>query len=163
LTRFIGIDPGLQKTGWGIIEKEGSILRFICGGQIKTDSKTPMGTRLAKIDNELSDIITGYRPDSAAIEETFVNCNPASALLLGQARGVAIAAAARLGLPVSEYSANLVKKSLVGNGHATKDQISMMIGILLPSAKTESADEDDALAIAICHAHHVETELRVTG
>ena len=163
MTRIIGIDPGLQRTGWGIIEKEGSVLRFIACGLVKTDPKTPLCNRLACIDGGISSVIKEWEPDEAAIEETFVNNNPASALLLGQARGVAIVAAARAGLSVSEYSANLIKKSLVGNGHATKDQIAMMVKVLLPAARPSSADEADALAISICHAHHFETRARIAG
>jgi crossover junction endodeoxyribonuclease RuvC len=163
LTRIIGIDPGLQKTGWGIVEKEGSVLRFVDCGLIKTNPKAPLCERLSFIDGKLFAMINEWMPDVAAVEEIFVNNNPASALLLGQARGVAIVAAARAGLPVSEYSANLIKKSLVGNGHATKDQIAMMVKVLLPTAKPSSADEADALAISICHAHHFETRARIAG
>ncbi len=163
MIRIIGIDPGLQKTGWGIIEQDGSALRFIGCGQIRTDARIPLSERLARIDEKLADTINQWSPDVAAIEETFVNRNPASALLLGQARGVAVVAAARKGLSVSEYSANLIKKSLVGNGHASKDQMMMMVKVLLPSAMMGSSDEADALAIAICHAHHASSLSRVAG
>lgn len=154
IVRIIGIDPGLGRTGWGVIEKEGNCLRFLACGAIKTDAKALLCRRLAEIDGGISSAITAWCPDEAAIEETFVNSNPASALLLGQARGAAIVCAARAGLAVSEYSATLVKKSLTGNGHAAKEQIGMMVGVLLPAAKPSSADEADALAVAICHAHH---------
>ncbi|NCC22376.1 MAG: crossover junction endodeoxyribonuclease RuvC [Alphaproteobacteria bacterium] len=163
MTRIIGIDPGLQKTGWGIIEKEGNALRFLQCGQIRTNAKTPLSQRLALIDEQIRLVLRLWNPQAAAIEETFMNNNPASALLLGQARGAAIVSLAREGLSVAEYPANLVKKSLVGNGHATKDQIGMMVSMLLPGAKAASSDEADALAIAICHAHHAATFERIAG
>lgn len=163
MTRIIGIDPGLQKTGWGIIEKEGNALRFLQCGQIRTNARTPLSQRLALIDEQIRLVLRLWNPQAAAIEETFMNNNPASALLLGQARGAAIVSLAREGLSVAEYPANLVKKSLVGNGHATKDQIGMMVSMLLPGAKAASSDEADALAIAICHAHHAATFERIAG
>ncbi len=161
MTRILGIDPGLRKTGWGMIEKQGGALRFLDCGIIRTDCDAPLCSRLAKIDSALTSVIRLHRPDTASIEETFMNNNPASALLLGQARGVAVVAAAREGVMVAEYSANLVKKSVVGNGHATKEQIAMMVRVLLPLAKAATADEADALAIAICHAHHSGTIARM--
>lgn len=153
--RIIGIDPGLQKTGWGVVEINGIVLRFIGCGLIKTQAGLPLYARLAEIDAGLSKVVSTWTPDTGAIEETFVNRNPASALKLGMARGVAIAATARTGLQVHEYAANLVKKSVVGTGHASKDQIGMMVRTLLPQSGKVSADEADALAIAICHAHHM--------
>lgn len=152
--RILGIDPGLQKTGWGIIEKDGSGLVFIACGLIKTQAGLPFYARLAEIDAGIAKVAAQWSPDTAAIEETFMNDNAASALKLGQARGAAIVAAARSGLAVGEYAANLVKKSLTGTGHATKDQIGHMIKVLLPKAGKIGADEADALAVAICHAHH---------
>ena len=156
--KILGIDPGLQKIGWGIIKIDGHALSFVACGLIKTNPAQTVPERLCEIDSGLSNVIQGYNPDEAAIEETFMNKNPASALKLGVARGVAIVVPARLGIPVGEYAANLVKKSIVGSGHASKEQMGMMIRTLLPSApKTMGADEADALAIAICHAHHAQS------
>ena len=152
--RVLGIDPGLERTGWGIIESEGSRLSFVAAGVIRSKPTEPMAVRLCRIDRELSQILEAYRPDTAAIEETFVNKNANSSLKLGQARGVAILAPARCGLEVAEYAANTVKKSVVGAGHAAKDQIGMMIKVLLPTSGDLAADAADALAVAICHAHH---------
>jgi crossover junction endodeoxyribonuclease RuvC len=152
--RILGIDPGLQKTGWGIIESEGHALRFVACGLIKTNPADSLPERLRYIDGELSLVVSQWTPDSAAVEETFVNKNPASALKLGQARGVALVVPARMNVPVAEYSANLVKKSIVGAGHAGKGQVGMMIRVLLPACGGPGEDEADALAVAICHAHH---------
>lgn len=152
--RILGIDPGLQKTGWGIIESDGNALRFIACGLIKTNAAESLPERLKQIDGELSLVVTQWKPDGAAVEETFVNKNAASALKLGQARGVALVAPARHGVPVAEYAATLVKKSIVGSGHAAKEQMGMMIRVLLPACGTPGEDEADALAVAICHAHH---------
>ena len=152
--KIIGIDPGLNNTGWGIIEKNQNMLSYIASGVIKPDTKADMADRLNTIDSELDKIISLYKPDSASIEETFVNKGAASSLKLGMARGVAFLAPARAGVDVFEYGANKVKKSVVGAGHADKNQIQMMVKILLPKANFQSADEADALAIAICHAHH---------
>lgn len=161
--RILGIDPGLQKTGWGVLESEGSRLAFVACGLIKTQSALPLYARLATLDAALVKVAAQWRPDVAAIEETFMNNNAASALKLGQARGVCMAAAARGGLEVHEYAANLVKKSLTGTGHATKDQIGLMVRTLLPKCGKVGADEADALAIAICHAHHAQTGKRMSG
>lgn len=152
--KILGIDPGLQKCGWGIIESEGHSLRFIACGLVTTNPADEMALRLAAIHEGLSKVIKTYEPDSAAIEETFVNRNPASALKLGQARGVAMAVPALHGLSVAEYSANTIKKSTVGAGHAAKEQMGMMVKILLPACGSPSADEADALAVAITHAHY---------
>ncbi len=159
--RILGIDPGLERTGWGVIETEGSRLSFLAAGVILSKASEPMAMRLNRIDSELSSIVEKWKPESAAIEETFVNKNAASSLKLGQARGVAIVAPARAGLDVAEYSANTVKKSVVGVGHAGKDQIGMMIKVLLPTAGQLAADAADALAVAICHAHHAQSSLKV--
>jgi crossover junction endodeoxyribonuclease RuvC len=162
--KILGIDPGLQKCGWGIIEVDGNRLHYIACGLVRTKADAPLYVRLAQIDEGLLAIIMLHRPGVAAIEETFMNNNAASALKLGAARGAAIVASARHGLAVHEYAANLVKKSIVGNGHATKDQVGMMIRTLLPAVKTSAqkvgADEADALAIAICHAHHAGSRAR---
>lgn len=158
---ILGIDPGLQRTGWGIITVNGSHLGFVAAGTISSDPKADLPTRLVQIDAELTRVIELYRPQSAGVEETFMNNNAASALKLGQARGVALCVPARMGLPVASYAANLVKKTVVGVGHADKTQIGMMIKTLLPASGKLGADAADALAIAICHAHHGATQDRL--
>lgn len=152
--RILGIDPGLQTTGWGVIERQGHALKFVACGHIKTDSRDILANRLAILHENLMDIIQKYSPAQAAVEETFVNKNPASALKLGQARGVVLCAPALLGLPVAEYAANKVKKAIVGAGHADKAQIALMVRRLLPACGQVTADEADALAVAITHAHY---------
>lgn len=162
--KILGIDPGLQKTGWGIIEAEDNRLRFITCGLIKTDSDLTLPERLAQIDIAMQEILSVHQPDEAAIEETFMNTNASSSLKLQCARGVAMVVPARQGLAVHEYPANLIKKSIVGNGHATKDQIEMMVRTLIPVAgRSLGADEADAIAIAICHAHHATSRNRFGG
>jgi crossover junction endodeoxyribonuclease RuvC len=154
-TRIIGLDPGLNHTGWGVIETAGNALHYVACGRITTAAKTDtMGERLVMLYNELNRVIETHSPDEAAVEETFMNKNALSALKLGMARGVVMLAPARAGLSVAEYSANLVKKSISGYGHADKNQIALMVKMLLPSAELESPDAADALAIAVCHAHH---------
>ena len=158
--RLIGLDPGLRNTGWGIIESAGSRLRYVADGAVHTDSDRPLAERLVQLHEGLAAVIAAYRPVAAAVEETFVNKNPTSTLKLGLARGVALLVPALAGLAVAEYPANLVKKSVVGAGHAGKDQVQAMVRILLPGCLTETADAADALAVAICHAHHAETAAR---
>jgi crossover junction endodeoxyribonuclease RuvC len=153
-TRIIGLDPGLRRTGWGIIESDGVRLSYVASGVIKSDGDDDLAYRLAEIYQGILSVITAHKPAEAAVEETFVNENPRSTLKLGQARGMALLAPAMKGLSVAEYTPNLIKKSVVGAGHAEKHQIQAMIGFLLPRAKFDSADEADALAIAICHASH---------
>ena len=152
--RILGVDPGLRSTGWGVIEVVGSRLSYVGCGSIATDTGENLAERLARIHRGLTEVIASLRPLEAAVEETFVNRDPQSALKLGQARGVALAAPALLGLPVAEYSANLVKKTVVGAGHAEKTQVQMMVRVLLPAARPTSPDAADALAVAITHAHH---------
>lgn len=159
--RIIGIDPGLNNTGWGIIEKDQNRLSYVACGVIKPIAKATMAERLYVIDYELEKIIALYKPDTSAIEETFVNKSGASSLKLGMARGAAFLAPARAGLEVAEYGANKIKKSVVGAGHADKNQIQMMVKILLPRADFKTADAADALAIAICHAHHYANNQRM--
>ena len=162
--RVLGIDPGLQKTGWGVIEAVDNRIQFLGCGLIKTDPDLSLAERLRQIDNGMEEVIHGWKPEQCAIEETFMNNNAASALKLGCARGVAMVVPARAGLPVHEYAANLVKKSVVGNGHATKDQVEMMVRTLIPLAgRAMGADEADAIAIAICHAHHATSRNRFGG
>lgn len=160
--RILGIDPGLQKTGWGMIHFESNRLQFLACGTIQTNPTLSTAQRLAEISTGLEAVIAAWSPDEAAIEETFVNKNPASALKLGVARGAAMVTPARLGIPVFEYAPNLVKKSVVGTGHASKDQIGMMIRTLLPTSGKMGADAADALAIAICHAHHAASHKRIS-
>jgi crossover junction endodeoxyribonuclease RuvC len=152
--RIIGIDPGLRRCGWGVIESFGNRLSFVASGTITPRVDEDLAVRLTALFRGLSDLIAQYRPDEAAVEETFVSAGARSALQLGQARGVALMTPAFLGLPVGEYAANLVKKSIVGTGHAEKSQIQLMVKTLLPTADFKGADAADALAIAICHAHH---------
>ncbi len=151
---ILGLDPGLGTTGWGVIAAVGNRLSHIANGQISTDAKTPLAERLVTLDRALADILFEFEPEAAAVEEVFVNANPQSTLKLGQARGVCLLAAAKSGLIVGEYAARLVKKAVVGTGTADKGQIQAMIAILLPGAKVAGADAADALAVAICHAHH---------
>jgi len=145
--RLLGLDPGLRRTGWGIVDMAGQHLRYVASGVILPDEL------LAGINRVLDE----WTPDEAAVEETFVNQNPASTLKLGQARGVVMLAPALRGLSVSEYSPNLIKKTVVGAGHADKAQIQMMVRRLLPGSAVTQADAADALAVAICHAHHAQT------
>jgi crossover junction endodeoxyribonuclease RuvC len=152
--RIIGIDPGLRNTGWGIIDTEGSKLAFVACGTVRSDAAATLSERLRQLFDGLGEVIAAHAPVEAAVEETFVNRDPQSALKLGQARGIALVAPALAGLPVAEYAANLVKKTVVGAGHAEKAQVAMMIRVLLPRAEAKSADAADALAIAICHAQH---------
>lgn len=151
--RLIGLDPGLTATGWGIVDVSGTSLHHVAHGQVLTSSTLPLAQRLEKIYTQLRTILQTYTPLEAAVEETFVNKNPASTLKLGMARGVVLLAPACEGLPVYEYSANRVKKALVGAGHAEKAQVAMMVRTLLPTAGIVAKDAADALAIAICHAH----------
>lgn len=152
--RILGIDPGLRNCGWGIVEADGSRLAFVACGTIHSNAKLDLASRLRELHEGLAAVIHEHMPAEAAVEETFVNRDPQSALKLGQARGIALAVPALAGLPVAEYAANTVKKTVVGAGHAQKQQVAMMIRVLLPKADAASADAADALAIAICHAQH---------
>jgi crossover junction endodeoxyribonuclease RuvC len=158
---LLGLDPGLGTTGWGIISAEGNRLSHIANGQVKTDSKAPLSFRLLALDAALTDLILAHRPDTAAVEEVFVNANPQSTLKLGQARGVCLLNAARSGIEVGEYAARLVKKSVVGVGNASKDQVHAMVERLLPGVKIVGPDAADALAVAITHAHHAASARRI--
>jgi len=150
---ILGLDPGLGTTGWGLIAADGNRLSHIANGQIRTDAKAALAERLLALDVALTDLILTHKPDSAAVEEVFVNANPQSTLKLGQARGVVLLNAARSGMVVGEYAARLVKKSVVGVGNASKDQVHAMVTRLLPGAAISGADAADALAVAITHAH----------
>lgn len=158
---ILGLDPGLGTTGWGLIRAEGNRLSHLANGRLKTDSTATLPRRLAHLDAMLGALIVDHAPDSAAVEEVFVNANPQSTLKLGQARGVVLCAVARSGIDVGEYAARLVKKAVVGTGAAEKAQVHAMIARLLPGVKVDGADAADALAVAICHAHHVASARRV--
>ena len=152
---ILGLDPGLGTTGWGLIRAEGNRLAHLANGQLKTDSAELLPRRLAHLATQLEALLADRSPESAAVEEVFVNKNPQSTLKLGQARGVALMIAARSGIPVGEYAARLVKKAVVGNGNAEKAQVHAMVARLLPGAKIAGPDAADALAVAITHAHHL--------
>ena len=152
--RILGIDPGLRNTGWGLIEAAGIRLTYVGCGSIHTNAATSLAERLALIHRSLARLVDDERPAEAAVEETFVNRDPQSTLKLGQARGAALAALALMELPVAEYAANLIKKTVVGVGHAEKAQVAMMVKMLLPASQARSPDAADALAVAICHAQH---------
>ena len=153
--RILGVDPGSAATGWGVIESAGARLSYVASGVIRQRKGAGHPEKLASIFAGLSDIIAQHGPQEAAVEETFVNASPRDALVLGQARGVALLAPAQRGLAVAEYAANTVKKSVVGRGHADKQQVQAMVKVLLPRCGATAADEADALAVAICHAHHM--------
>ncbi|MBL6957753.1 MAG: crossover junction endodeoxyribonuclease RuvC [Rhodospirillales bacterium] len=161
--RLLGLDPGLRQTGWGVIEIDGNRLRHIANGAVGTDGTLSLAERLVQIEQGLLDVIERYHPEAAAVEETFVNKNPNSTLKLGQARGIALLVPARAGLTVAEYTPNQVKKSVVGAGHAAKEQIQMMVRTLLPGSEIAGPDAADALAVAICHAHHQGPALKVAA
>ncbi|MET0183267.1 MAG: crossover junction endodeoxyribonuclease RuvC [Caulobacterales bacterium] len=160
---ILGIDPGLQKCGWGVIASEGSRLSYVAHGVIKPRTDLSLAERLAILLTELAAVIDVQRPHEAAVEETFVNSNARAALALGQARGVTLAGCARALLPVAEYSPATIKKALVGTGSADKDQVSFMVRRLLPSAGAVTADAADALAAALCHAAHGSFRRKTAG
>ena len=150
---IIGLDPSLTCTGWGVVAKAGSRISHIANGQVRTDASLSMAERLVQLDRELTDVVLRPAPDAGAVEEVFVNVNPQSTLKLGQARGVAMLALARAGMPVAEYPTKVVKKALVGTGGAAKTQVQAMLKVLLPGVKLAGADAADALAVAITHAN----------
>ena len=152
--RVLGLDPGLRHTGWGVIDVDGNRLTYVADGVASAPSDLPLGERLVMLFRQLGEVLERFRPDAAAVEETFVNKNASSTLKLGVARGVVLLAPAERGVPVAEYSANLVKKSVVGAGHAEKAQVQLMVRRLLPGCTVLKADAADALAVAICHAHY---------
>lgn len=158
--RIIGIDPGLQRTGWGIVDVTGNRLSFVACGTVTSTGGEDLAPRLVELHHGLSAVIAEHQPDEAAVEHTFVNTNPTATLKLGQARGVALLVPALAGLSVAEYAPNAVKKAVVGAGHAEKEQIQHMVRILLPKAVWKGADAADALAVAICHSHHRQTLAR---
>jgi crossover junction endodeoxyribonuclease RuvC len=167
--RILGIDPGLRRTGWGVVDVSGQRLLFVACGEIETDAKEPLATRLVTIHDGLTRLVDSFKPVEAAAEATFVNKDATATLKLGQARGVALLVPAQAGISVAEYAPNLVKKTIVGAGHGDKAQIRMMISVLLPNADPQTEDAADALAIAVTHAHHRQSaairlkSARVTG
>jgi len=160
---LIGIDPGLGTTGWGVIRAEGNRLSHVANGQIRTPAAAPLADRLVALHDALAAVIVAHAPRAAAVEEVFVNANPQSTLKLGQARGVALLVAARAGLVVGEYAARLVKKAVVGTGGAEKAQVHAMVSRLLPGVVIAGSDAADALAVAICHAHHLASARSLAG
>ena len=152
--RILGIDPGLRRTGWGVIDVDGNRLIYVGCGSVESRDTLSLAERLLAIHEGLARILSEFRPMEAAVEATFVNKDGASTLKLGQARGVAMLAPAMAGILVAEYAPNQVKKTVVGAGHADKNQIRVMLGMLLPKADPQTPDAADALAIAITHAHH---------
>lgn len=155
--RILGIDPGLRFTGWGVLEAEGNHLHHIADGVIATDGTQSVPLRLKVLDDALAALLERFSPDEAAVEETYVNRNATATLKLGYARGVALLAPARAGIGVFEYGAKTVKMAVVGTGGADKEQVGLMVRRLLPGSTQQRADAADALAVAICHAHHRST------
>ncbi len=153
--RIIGIDPGLRRMGWGVVETLGNSLRFVASGTITSNGEMDLASRLCQLHDGLADIIHSYQPHEAAVEQTFVNKDAVATLKLGQARGIAMLVPARAGLQVAEYAPNAVKKSVIGVGHGEKQQIHMMLKVLMPKATFKGNDAADALAIAICHYHQL--------
>jgi crossover junction endodeoxyribonuclease RuvC len=152
--RVLGLDPGLRHTGWGVIDVAGNRLTHVADGVVHAATDQPLAMRLVSLFRQITSVLEQFQPDEAAVEETFVNRNPASTLKLGVARGVVLLAPAERGLPVAEYSANLIKKAVVGAGHAEKSQVQLMVGRLLSGCDSREPDAADALAVAICHAQH---------
>jgi crossover junction endodeoxyribonuclease RuvC len=152
--RILGIDPGLRRTGWGMVTIDGNRLSYVACGSVETDHKAALAVRLVVIHDGLRSVVAEFAPDEAAVEATFVSKDATATLKLGQARGIAMLVPALAGLAVAEYAPNLIKKTIVGAGHCDKAQIRMMVGVLLPKAAPQSDDAADALAIAVCHAHH---------
>lgn len=152
---ILGLDPGLGTTGWGMIRADGNRLSHVANGQIRTDASMPLPRRLALLHGAIVEVIRSHRPEGAAVEEVLGNSNAQSTLKLGQARGMALLAAAQAELVVGEYHPSIVKKAVVGTGGAAKTQVQAMVARLLPGVKLTGADAADALAVAITHAHHL--------
>ncbi len=152
--RILGVDPGLRRTGWGMVAVQGNLLTFLGAGTVKAPLDGELADRLAILHAALTEVVREWTPDEAAVEQTFVNRDAVATLKLGQARGIALLVPAQAGLSVAEYAPNAVKKAIVGAGHAEKVQIRAMVRVLLPRAEFDTDDAADALAVAICHAHH---------
>lgn len=161
--RVIGIDPGLRNLGWGVIEAEGPRIRHVANGVCRSDGGASLGSRLAALHAQLTEVFRAFSPGAAAVEQTFVNRDAVATLKLGQARGIALLVPAQFGLEVGEYAPNAVKKAVVGVGHAAKTQVAHMVRLCLPGVVLEGPDATDALAIAICHAHHVQSSGRLAA
>lgn len=161
--RVLGLDPGLRVTGWGMIEMIDNRLRYLGDGTIRSDERLSLAERLGQLHRGVQAVIAAWSPDGAAVEQTFVNKNPESTLKLGQARGVVMLAPALAGLEVGEYAPTQVKQAVVGTGRAAKEQVGMMVRTLLPGCLVASPDAADALAVAICHAHHAVTARRLAA
>ena len=159
--RLLGLDPGLRRTGWGMVEGRGNGLRFVAAGVVATDPAHDLAVRLDALYRGLQEVVVRHRPGAAAVEETVVNANAASSLKLGHARGVVLLAAAHAGLAVTEYAAKTVKRAVVGTGAAHKRQVAAMVRMLLPGSGALGGDAADALAVAICHAHHHAARVRL--
>ncbi|MBR9970391.1 crossover junction endodeoxyribonuclease RuvC [Magnetospirillum sulfuroxidans] len=159
--RVLGLDPGLRVTGWGMIEMIDNRLRYLGDGTIRSDATLSLAERLGQLHRGVIEVIAAWSPDGAAVEQTFVNKNPESTLKLGQARGVVMLAPALAGLAVGEYAPTQIKQAVVGSGRAAKEQVGMMVRTLLPGCLVTSPDAADALAVAICHAHHAATARRI--
>lgn len=160
--RVLGIDPGLRCLGWGVIEAEGSRVSHVANGQCRSAGDT-LADRLLSLHDQLTQVVAAHAPTAAAVEQTFVNKDAAGTLKLGQARGIALLVPARAGLAVGEYAPNAVKKAIVGTGHADKRQIAHMIGLHFPGVTLAGSDAADALAIALCHAHHLQSSGRLSS
>lgn len=161
--RVLGLDPGLRRTGWGVIDAFGTRLKFVATGTVTSDATQSLAERLVSLHRGLTEVIAAHRPDVAAVENTFVNKDPVATLKLGQARAMALFTPASLGLEVFEYAPNQVKKAVVGVGHAEKDQVHHMVKVLLPQAVIAGPDAGDALALAICHAHLGQTSQQMAS
>lgn len=161
--RLLGLDPGLQRTGWGLVDARGNAIRFLAAGVVATDPAHDLAGRLDALYRGLQDVLAEQRADAAAVEETVVNKNALSSLKLGHARGVVLLAAAHAGLPVTEYASKAVKRAVVGTGAADKRQVAMMVRTLLPGSGDLPPDAADALAVTLCHAHHHATQARLAA
>jgi crossover junction endodeoxyribonuclease RuvC len=161
--RILGLDPGLRATGWGVITVEGTKLAYVACGTVTSDGSLPLALRLKQLHDRLTEVVQAWSPDEVAVEETFVNKDPQGTLKLGQARAMSLLVPALHGLPVAEYGANQIKKTVVGVGHAEKAQVLAMVKVLLPKADPRQADAADALAIAIAHAHHRKARTLAAG
>jgi crossover junction endodeoxyribonuclease RuvC len=163
MMRLLGLDPGLQRTGWGVVEAQHNRLRFVAAGVVVTDPGQDLAWRLDALYRGLKEVVADHAPDFAAVEETVINRNAGSSLKLGQARGVVLLAAAHAGLPVTEYASKTVKRAVVGTGAADKRQVAMMVHALLPASGRLTGDAADALAVALCHAHDRAGQARLTA
>ncbi len=155
--RVLGLDPGLRNTGWGVIESHGNRLSHVANGVVRSNPKEELAERLLALHEGIKEVVESFQPDFAAVEVTLANKNPSSTLKLGMARGIALLTPASLGVPMGEYLPMIVKKAVVGTGHADKNQVEMMVRRLLPGCEISTSDASDALAVAICHAHNLTT------